>query len=89
MLMMRIGGLVIGAITGGIVGGSKMLCADGSCPLTGSAPGGAIVGAILGFCLLGVFAINRRSVEIPSREETLQDNDLEQNLSKPSQNDEK
>ncbi len=47
-------GLGIGAIIGGIVGYSQILCtATGACPITGSWYGAAIFGGILGFVIAG------------------------------------
>jgi hypothetical protein len=47
-------GLGIGAVIGGIVGYSQILCmAGGACPLTSSWYGTAIFGGILGFLIAG------------------------------------
>lgn len=46
-------GLITGAVIGGLVGYSQILCPDGQCALTGSWYGGAAVGGLAGMILLG------------------------------------
>ena len=40
-----------GIVLGGLVGHSQVLCADGTCVITGSWYGGAIAGGLLGMVL--------------------------------------
>jgi hypothetical protein len=46
-------GIGIGAVVGGVVGYSQILCFDGTCPLTGSWVGGALIGGFLGMMVTG------------------------------------
>ncbi len=39
------------AAIGGVVGGSGVLCDDGSCAITGTWMGGGFMGGVLGFAL--------------------------------------
>jgi hypothetical protein len=41
------------AVLGGFIGHSQVLCADGTCVITGSWYGGAIFGGLLGMILAG------------------------------------
>jgi|GEM_PF-2185802 len=56
MIFKTLAGIALSAAAGAAVGYSQILCPDGSCPLTGSAYGGAIFGGILGYALMS--AIN-------------------------------
>ncbi len=47
----RIIGPVAGAIIGGIVGHSQILCFGGQCIISGTWIGGALLGAIVGYLL--------------------------------------
>ncbi len=51
--MRRILGLVLGAVAGGVLGYSQVLCPGGTCPLTGSWLGGALLGGALGLLIAG------------------------------------
>ncbi len=51
MIYRLIGGIVIGAILGGIIGYAGK-CAGGACPLTCNPIGGLITGAVIGFLLV-------------------------------------
>ena len=42
------GWIVLGALLGGAIGYSQILCPDGSCQITGSWQGGAIIGGWFG-----------------------------------------
>jgi len=46
-------GVGIGAMLGGVAGYVNMLCMTGTCPLTGSWQGGAMIGGVFGLALLG------------------------------------
>ena len=41
-------GMSVGAAVGGVVGYAQWLCPDGSCAITGSWYGGALVGGFVG-----------------------------------------
>ena len=43
--------IAIGAALGGSIGYSQLLCPDGSCQITGSWYGGAVIGGWFGFLL--------------------------------------
>jgi hypothetical protein len=45
--------ILIGGAIGAAIGGSKVLCADGTCVLTGSWYGGALLGSMAGLLLVG------------------------------------
>lgn len=47
-------GLAIGALVGGLIGYSQLLCPDGSCAITGSWFGGSILGGFGGTFLASV-----------------------------------
>lgn len=49
----QIAGLLGGAVIGGAVGYSQVLCPNGACVFTGSWYGGAMFGGLLGLMLLG------------------------------------
>lgn len=44
-----------GAALGALVGGSQVLCPDGSCALTGSWYGGGLIGGCLAYGLAGMW----------------------------------
>jgi hypothetical protein len=46
-------GIAIGAVVGGLIGYSQVLCAGGQCVITGSWYGGAILGGLVGMFLTG------------------------------------
>lgn len=46
--------ILAGAVVGGLVGASQVLCPDGSCMITGSWFGGGTVGGLLGFAAAGL-----------------------------------
>ena len=50
MMYRLIGGVVVGAVIGGIIGYAGK-CAGGACPLTCNPIGGLIIGAVIGFIL--------------------------------------
>lgn len=52
-------GLIIGAIAGGFVGYSQVFCPDGTCAVTGSWYGGAVLGGFGGTFLAGVLPVAR------------------------------
>lgn len=41
----------LGALVGGAIGASQVLCPDGSCQITGSWYGGAVIGGWVGLLL--------------------------------------
>lgn len=45
--------ILIGAGLGAAIGYSQFLCPDGTCPLTGSWYGGAVIGGMLGLMFTG------------------------------------
>ena len=45
--MRRLVGLAIGAVAGGVLGYTHVLCPGGTCPLTGSWFGGALLGGVV------------------------------------------
>lgn len=45
-------GLIFGVLAGGILGYSQIFCFGGTCPLTGTWLGGAMVGGLFGYLLL-------------------------------------
>ena len=51
--MRRLIGLTIGLLAGGILGHYHFFCPSGTCPLTSSWLGGAVIGGLFGFLLLG------------------------------------
>ncbi len=51
--MRRLVGLVIGVLAGGVLGYYHVLCPGGTCPLTGTWVGGALLGGMLGLLLAG------------------------------------
>lgn len=51
MIYRLIGGILIGAVIGGIIGYAGK-CAGGACPLTCNPIGGLITGAVVGFLLV-------------------------------------
>lgn len=51
--MRRLIGLAIGLLAGGILGHYHFFCPGGTCPLTSTWLGGAVIGGLLGMLLLG------------------------------------
>ena len=51
--MRRFLGLSIGLMAGGILGHYHFFCPGGTCPLTSTWLGGAVMGGLFGFLLLG------------------------------------
>ena len=51
--MRRILGLAVGLLAGGILGHYQFFCPGGTCPLTSTWLGGAVIGGLLGTLLLG------------------------------------
>lgn len=47
--------VLAGSAIGGFVGGSRLLCPDGSCAITGSWYGGAIIGGCLAYGIAGTW----------------------------------
>ena len=54
-LLIQVLATVAGGVLGAGVGYSGVLCADGSCPITGSWYGGAAFGGLLGLAIGGLF----------------------------------
>lgn len=52
-LVMKWIGLGVGLLAGGVLGYTQVLCPDGQCAISGSWYGGALLGGVLGFWLLG------------------------------------
>lgn len=46
--------IAAGAVIGGLVGASQIMCPDGQCMITGSWFGGGTVGGLLGFAAAGL-----------------------------------
>lgn len=54
-LVIQLAAAALGAGIGAWIGHARVLCADGSCPMTGSWYGAALVGGLLAFSLAGSY----------------------------------
>ena len=71
--MRRLLGLALGLLAGGILGHYHFFCPGGTCPLTSTWLGGAVIGGLLGMLLLGgcpaCAGSSSRTTETPTDQE--------------------
>ena len=67
--------IAAGALVGGLVGFSQIMCPDGSCMITGSWFGGGTVGGLLGFAAAGLLPgrIDPATLPEPDAEDATRD----------------